>query len=100
MVLFDKGIGRYTFVISRGSGVVDYVLSSQELFRFIKDFEVQEPNILSNHSLINFSFELISQPKSTQQSEENEIITGKYVWKNDLKNDFWIAYGIRQRPKK
>ena len=27
----DKGIGKYTFVGSRGSSVVDYVLSSQDL---------------------------------------------------------------------
>lgn len=96
----DNGIGRYTFVGSRGSSVVDYVLSSQELFRFIKDFEVQEPNILSDHCLINFSFEFGNQPKSTQLSEENELITGKYVWKNDLKNDFLDSLGNQATSEK
>ena len=96
----DNGIGRYRFVGCRGSSVVDYVLSSQELFRFIKDFEVQEPNILSDHCLINFSFEFGSQPKSTQKSEENELITGKYVWKNDLKNDFLDSLGNQATSEK
>ena len=50
----DSGIGRYTFVGHRGSSVVDYVLGSQEMFDFVKSFEVQEPNILSDHCLVNF----------------------------------------------
>ena len=50
----DTGIGRYTFVGSRGSSVVDYVIASQELFKFVKYFEVQEPNILSDHYSFNF----------------------------------------------
>ena len=52
----DKGIGNYTFVGSRGSSVVDYVLSSQDLFKYINRFEVHDPNILSDHCLLTFSF--------------------------------------------
>ena len=51
----DRGVGKYTFVGSRGSSVVDYVLTSQELFNLIEDFDVQEPNIMSDHCLVNFS---------------------------------------------
>ena len=29
------------------------------MFNFVKDFEVQEPNILSDHCLITFSFDLV-----------------------------------------
>ena len=53
----DREIGRYTFVGNRGSSLVDYVLGSQEMFNLIKSFEVQEPNILSDHCIVNFSFE-------------------------------------------
>ena len=53
----DGGIGRYTFVGSRGSNVVDYVLASQSLFDFVNDFEVQDSNILSDHFCIDFSFD-------------------------------------------
>ena len=55
----DSGTGRYTFVGHRGCSVVDYGICSQNLFNFIKEFEVQEPNILSDHCLINFSFDFI-----------------------------------------
>ena len=50
----DKGLGKYTFVGSRGSSVVDYVLSSQDLFKSISHFEVHDPNIISDHCLITF----------------------------------------------
>ena len=52
----DRGIGRYTFVGGRGRSLVDYVLSSQNMFQFANTFEVQEPNILSDHCLIKFGF--------------------------------------------
>ena len=45
----DSGIGRYTFVGNRGCSVVDYVLGSQDMFKFFKCFEVHEPNIISDH---------------------------------------------------
>lgn len=57
----DSGIGRFTFVGNRGCSVVDYILSSQNLFNFIQEFEVQEPNILSDHCRINFSFDFFKR---------------------------------------
>ena len=45
----DYGVGRYTFEGSRGSSLIDYVLSLQNLFNYIKSVIVQEPNILSDH---------------------------------------------------
>lgn len=56
----DNGVGRYTFVGSRGCSVVDYILSTQDFFQFIKDFEVQEPNILSDHALLIFLLNLVT----------------------------------------
>jgi len=52
----DKGIGRYTYVGSSGSSLVDYVIPTQNLFSFVDTFVVKEPNILSDHCLIDFSF--------------------------------------------
>ena len=53
----DYGLGRYTFVGNRGTSIVDYVSSKPEFFNFVAQFEVQEPNILSDHSLIEVSFD-------------------------------------------
>ena len=53
----DRGIGKFTFVGSRGSSVVDYILASQNLFDYVSKFKVHDPNLLSDHCLITFSFE-------------------------------------------
>ncbi|MCW4345840.1 MAG: reverse transcriptase family protein [Candidatus Thiodiazotropha endolucinida] len=84
----DCGIGRYTFVGHRGSSVVDYVLASQEMFKFVRDFEVQEPNILSDHCLISFSFEFGFLQAYDAQEDEFEHVTDKYVWNNGLKEEY------------
>ena len=55
----DEGVGKYTFVGSRGSSLVDYLLASQNLFPFVQDFLVHDPNILSDHCLINFLWILL-----------------------------------------
>ena len=52
----NEGVGKYTFVGRRGSSLVDYVLASQNLFPFVKEFGVQDPNILSDHCVISFFF--------------------------------------------
>ena len=84
----DYGIGRYTFVGHRGSSVVDYVLSRPEFFNFVKQFEVQGPNILSDHCLIEFSFEFGLCQQQNDQTENYDSVTGKYIWKNELKGEF------------
>ena len=83
----DMGVGRYTFVGHRGCSVVDYVLATQELFNFVSEFEVQDPNILSDHCLINFSFAFKSQQASSQ-TEQCEQVLGKYIWNNDFENEY------------
>ena len=50
----NEGVGKYTFVGSRGSSLVDHVLASQNLFPFVKEFDVQDPNIPSDHCVISF----------------------------------------------
>ena len=84
----DKGIGRYTFVGSRGRSLVDYVLSSQNMFQFVNFFEVQEPNILSDHCLIKFSFEFSRDRVHCKEQDQYETINSKYKWNSERKNDF------------
>ena len=78
-------IWRYTFVCSRGCSVVDYVLSSQDLFKCIIHLEVQEPNILTDHCLISFLFDFFTEETSISRSEEYEQVNNKYTWKTDFK---------------
>ena len=84
----DYGIGKYTFVGHRGCSVVDYVLAKPELFDFITHFKVHEPNILSDHCLLTFSFEFGVIEEVNMQSDRNENVKGKYKWKKELKKEF------------
>ena len=40
--------------VGGGGSLVDYVLASQNLFPFVKEFDVQDRNILSDHCVIIF----------------------------------------------
>ena len=84
----DREIGRYTFIGNRGSSLVDYVLGSQEMFNFIKSFEVQEPNILSDHCIVIFSFEFGSRQRQRSESDNFDRVSEKYTWKNELKDEY------------
>mgnify|MGYP000169787250 FL=1 len=45
--------GKFTYVRSKGSSVVDYVFTSQNMMSFVDHFGVNSPNILSDHCLID-----------------------------------------------
>ena len=83
----DEGVGKYTFVGSRGSSLVDYVLASQDLFPFVKEFDVQDPNILSDHCVINFSFKLDTENEDNRFCDY-ETVNFKYRWKAERKAEF------------
>ena len=68
--------------------MVDYVLAKPELFDFITHFKVHEPNILSDHCLLTFSFEFGVIEEVNMQSDRNENVKGKYKWKKELKTEF------------
>ena len=67
----DRDIGRYTFVGSRGSSVVDYVIATQNLFKNVTSFNVHEPNILSDHCVVDFtlSFDILENNNCTSIDE-------------------------------
>ncbi len=57
----DTGVGEYTYVGSRGSSVIDYVITSTDMFNKILNFDVCKPNILSDHCAVRFSL-ICSEP--------------------------------------
>ena len=87
----DQGIGKYTFVGSRGRSLVDYVLSSQLMFKFIKDFEVQEPNILSDHCLDRFCFVFSCDRVNNQEYDQYETVDSKYKGNSECKAEFILC---------
>ena len=80
--------------------MVDYVLSSQYLFNYVKSFIVQEPNILSDHCMINFCLEFHSDTIRGAESEECGFVDGKYNWKSDFKAECVQAFQQQETTEK
>ena len=55
-----SGVGKCTCVGSRGSSLIDYVIADEELLEYFSNFCIEDPNILSDHCVLNFvlDFEL------------------------------------------
>ena len=84
----DRGVGKFTFVGNRGCSVVDYVLASQNLFEFVSTFQVHDPNILSDHCLLSFSFTFGDEPIAESIFDSYDVIDGKFVWKAEFKDEY------------
>ncbi|MCG8044774.1 MAG: reverse transcriptase domain-containing protein, partial [Candidatus Thiodiazotropha endolucinida] len=79
----DGNIGKCTYVGSSGKSLVDYVIGSQQLFPLIDTFVTDEPNIISDHCIVNFSLHanIINQDNNVEG--EIKSCTHKYVWNNE-----------------
>ena len=86
---FDKDLmGRYTHVGARGSSLVDYVITTQKLLNHVEYFCVGDPNILSDHCIIDFSFTfdkpcMRNNVIDTGNTNCQDTVDSKYVWKNE-----------------
>ena len=80
----DKGIWKCMYVGSAGKSVVDYVMVSQCLFSAINTFEVLDPNILSDHCIVQFSVILHDSVLNAESDNSSgSYFNYKYVWKNN-----------------
>ena len=99
----DQNIGKYTFVNSAGSSVIDYVLCRPDMLENITHFRVNDPNILSDHCLIEFTatFHTENDVNICQREEENLDLSGqnsrtkidddikfKYTWDSEKKESY------------
>lgn len=85
----DKDIGKFTCHTHRGESVVDYVLTSTDILPLIRSFDVGEPNILSDHSVISFSLSSNYEFSQENETDENlESVQYKYVWDPTLINEY------------
>ena len=75
--------GRYTYVGSNGSSVVDYVIRTSNLFQCVDMFYVHDPNILTDHCLIDFvlSFDKADIPVTCINGQDNpsQYVECKYT---------------------
>ena len=96
----DAGVGKCTYVGSRGSSLIDYVIADQDLFKYFSNFCVNDPNILSDHCVLNFvmNFELLdydSASNTVEGENDTQFCNGKYVWDNDRQISFLIICSLK-----
>ena len=88
----DGDIGKCTYVGSAGRSLVDYAIASPLIFSLVDTFNVDDPNILSDHCIVNFSLCLHGNNVS---SDSDPGITSslpyKYVWNNEYVEAFQNA---------
>ena len=88
----DKEIGKYTYVGSTGSSVVDYVLTNPTMLELINKFRVREPNILSDHCVVEFSIsfekDIISETEHYGETGPSERLNKKYYWDKSKRDQY------------
>jgi len=68
-------------VCRNGSSDVDNVNFTQNIFPFVNHFEVHEPNLLSDHCVVDFAKDVICTETNTDDCDQNFNV--KYVWNKD-----------------
>jgi len=80
-------------VASTGSSVVDYVISTPNMYNFVSHIVVHEPNILSDHCIIDFdlTFEkriVADDPLYADCNNPHTSVDCKYVRENTKVHNF------------
>ena len=85
----DANFGKYTYIGSNGSSVIDYMLSQQDLFEFIRSFDIEDSNILSDHCCVKLVLEFpVKNINFSNDNSSFETVNGRYVWNADLIDEY------------
>ena len=88
----DGDIGKCAYVGGAGRSLVDYVIASPHIISLVDSFNVDDPNILSDHCIVNFSLCLhANNASSDSDSGITSSLPYKYVWNNDYVEAFQNA---------
>ena len=80
----DAGVGRFTCVKGNGHSVVDYVLCKSDMFFLVNSFDVDEPNILSDHCVVSFSLDTSANIREAVRDDGLDL-QYIYSWDNNKK---------------
>ena len=74
-----------------GRSLVDYVISNPSMFEVFCKFRICEPNILSDHCVLEFSLytNINNYTEQREETEPSERLSKKYVC-DDAKKDQYI----------
>ena len=86
----DKGVGKYTYVVNNGRSVIDYAIVNPYLLDVICNFHVDDPNILSDHCMIQFSipFKTTHEKATSGENATFDKVKKKYVWHEERSNEY------------
>ena len=86
----DKSVGKYTYVVKNGRSVIDYAIVNPYLLDGICNFHVDDPNILSDHCMIQFSIPCKTTHEKATSGEKATFdkVKKKYVWHEERSNEY------------
>ena len=89
----DKGVGIYTYVGSTGCSVIDYVIVNSSLLDVFSTFHVGDPNILTDHCMLEFSFLCtnINGKVNTKEKVKIEQVSKKYFWNDERAGEYFFS---------
>ena len=83
MVESEKMLG------TSGSSVINYVIVSEELLEIFSEFYVSDPNISSDHCVVNFSLKDLAHITNRVDEDFDSIrVDTKYVFNKDCINNY------------
>ena len=66
----EKHSGKFTFNSYARQSVIDYVLVSPKLYKHIDEFSVDDPNIISDHSILRLIMPISVATEETDTQED------------------------------
>ena len=94
----DANVGNYTYISSHGSSVIDYILASQNWFEFIQSFDVDGPNILTDHCCIslNLEFQLYDATLTVyQRTPDIAIDLSRKLGRGALRGQYFSVFSCK-----
>ena len=88
----DKGRGKVTFCEKKRNKIVqstvDYVLCTKNILSYISNFKIHDPNIFSDHVIVNVELKCAIQTESNSVLNSHNINLSKVKWNGKKNIDF------------
>ena len=77
-------MGKYTWIKKHSCSIVDYVIGSSDLFKYIHNIKVNDHTPFSDHNIIELSLPSIQYNGNITKTDFEECVKGKKItWSNE-----------------
>lgn len=83
----DEGIGNFTFVGATGNSVIDYIICSQNIFKYFKEFSIEE-RTESSHFPLSVNLETEYSFSHTNDMDKENNTRTKYFFNDETIKQF------------